>query len=63
MSKNYICVSCGSQDVTHTRFECENSSFEAWWRDRIEKFEKDVWLGKHKELARLAYLAGRVSGY
>ena|ERR1043166_6807958 len=67
MTKGYVCVECGSQIVGHSKVACDAQRtavlFENWWHETgniLIPIMRDVpWFDKRKELAGLAYMAGR----
>lgn len=69
MTKGYVCVECGSQIVGHSKADCDAGKahllFENWWNDHGRFLDPDIvgvsWFDKRKELAGLAYVAGRMS--
>lgn len=72
MTKGYLCINCGSQVVGHSATECDLGRtamlFEQWWADDGQYVDPDTddvpWFDKRKELAAIAYAAGRKSaGY
>jgi len=69
VTKGYVFVDCGSQIVGHSKAECDDGRatmlFEFWWEDTGKYLDPDIddvpWFDKRKELAGLAYVAGRKS--